>query len=67
MDLTHPELPWRTSSHSSAQGQNCVQVASIAAGVAVRDSKNPDGGKLVFTASEWSSFVAAVKDGTFDR
>ena len=43
-------LQWRKSSHSGS-GNNCVEVASMAAAVAVRDSKDPDGGHLVFDGS----------------
>lgn len=44
---------------------NCVEVASLGDGVAVRDSK---GGTdlLVFTADEWRAFVGGVKIGEFD-
>ena len=32
----------------------------------MRDSKDPDGPVLAFTAAEWEAFVAGVKDGEFD-
>jgi hypothetical protein len=34
--------------------------------ITVRDGKNPDGPKLIFTPDEWHAFVAGVKDGEFD-
>jgi hypothetical protein len=34
--------------------------------VAVRDSKDPAGPVLVFTAPEWDAFVGGAKDGEFD-
>ena len=34
--------------------------------VAVRDSKDPEGPKLVFTPDEWRAFAAGVRDGEFD-
>jgi hypothetical protein len=56
---------WRTSSFSGANG-NCVAVASLAdGGLAVRDSKAPDGPVLIFTASEWAAFTAGVRAGEF--
>jgi hypothetical protein len=56
---------WRTSSFSGGMG--CVEVASaIGGGVAVRDSKDPDGGFLIYTAHEWRSFLAGVRNGEFD-
>jgi hypothetical protein len=61
-------LTWRKSSRSGGQGGNCVEVATLAdGGTAVRDSKDPDGPKLLFTASEWDAFLGGAKDGEFDR
>jgi uncharacterized protein DUF397 len=59
---------WRKSSYSSANGGNCVEVArNLAATVAVRDSKDPQGPVLEFTPDEWRSFTAAVKAGEFGQ
>ena len=53
---------WRKSTRSSSEGQNCVEVAANLPGiVAVRDSKDPDGPKLIFTRAEWVAFVRCVK------
>ena len=57
-------LQWRKSSYSGS-GNNCVEVATMAAAVAVRDSKNPDRGHLVFETRVWRAFVAAVKVGKY--
>jgi hypothetical protein len=55
---------WRKSSHSSANGGACVEVASNLPGlVAVRDSKAPGGPALVFTTAQWQAFAARVKAG----
>jgi uncharacterized protein DUF397 len=52
---------WRTSTRSSGNGQ-CVEVATNLPGiVAVRDSKDPDGPKLVFAPEQWAAFVRGVK------
>lgn len=60
MDLSRAD--WRKSSFSSSNGGNCVEVArNITGVVAVRDSKDPDGPALVFTAGEWGSFAAGLK------
>ncbi|MFC5182305.1 DUF397 domain-containing protein [Actinomadura harenae] len=52
---------WRTSSHSSQGGQDCVEVAGLAPVVAVRDSKDPDGPKLILDAAAWSSLTRLVR------
>ncbi|WP_328689222.1 DUF397 domain-containing protein [Streptomyces caniferus] len=55
---------WRKSSYSNPDGGNCLEVAdNLPALVPVRDSKAPQGPALLFEASAWSSFVAAVKTG----
>jgi hypothetical protein len=60
-------LQWRKSSYSGSNGGACVEVAVLPeGGRAIRDSKNPDGARLSYTADEWRAFVAGVKDGEFD-
>jgi hypothetical protein len=56
---------WRKSSYSGG-GNNCVEVAAGAATVAVRDSKDPEGGELAFGASAWTAFTTAIKRGGYD-
>jgi Domain of unknown function (DUF397) len=52
---------WRTSSYSG-QGNSCVEVATNVPGVAaVRDSKDPDGPALRFTAGDWRAFIRDLK------
>lgn len=53
---------WHKSSLSTANGQ-CVEVRAGRGGVAVRDSKNPDGPVLSFTRPMWEAFLAEVKTG----
>ncbi|TDD54762.1 DUF397 domain-containing protein [Saccharopolyspora elongata] len=54
-----PALAWRKSSRSvgSGQGGNCLEVAFAGPAVAVRDSKDPGGPVLAFSASSWSAFL----------
>ncbi len=56
---------WRKSTFSNNTGA-CVEVADLDdGGRAVRDSKDPTGGHLRFTAAQWSTFTAGVRDGQF--
>ncbi|THJ75724.1 DUF397 domain-containing protein [Candidatus Frankia alpina] len=61
------ELVWRKSSYSNGAGGMCVEVAPLSEGIAVRDSKNPRGPMLAFSAAEWDAFLAGARDGEFDR
>jgi hypothetical protein len=65
MDDRSPAV-WRKSSRSSAEGANCVEVADLPGGCAVRDSKHPSGAVLRFTTATWSVFTTAIQDGQFD-
>jgi hypothetical protein len=63
---------WRASTGSDTDGA-CVEVAVVPGSkegsehvIAVRDSRNPDGPKLIFTPAEWDAFTAGVRDGEFD-
>lgn len=57
---------WRKSSYSS-NGSNCVEVAFAGDGVATRDSKNPTGPTLRFTARSWLGFLAEAKANRLTR
>ncbi|MER6815432.1 DUF397 domain-containing protein [Spirillospora sp. NPDC000708] len=59
MDLT--TATWRKSSRSGGTGGECVEVADLAGVVAVRDSKDPDGPKLVVRRDEFATLMAALK------
>jgi hypothetical protein len=56
---------WRKSSYSASNGGNCIEVArTLPAAIAVRDSKDPDGPRLIFTPQAWATFTAALRTGT---
>ncbi|MER7754790.1 DUF397 domain-containing protein [Kitasatospora sp. NPDC097643] len=56
---------WRKSSHSGGNGA-CVEIATPVAGaVAVRDSKDPEGPRLHFSAEAWNAFASAAAAGAF--
>ena len=64
-NISSDQLPWRKSTLSANNG--CVEAAPYAPGfVAVRDSKNPDAGMLIYDSHEWRCFIAGVRNGEFD-
>ncbi|HWC83086.1 MAG TPA: DUF397 domain-containing protein [Pseudonocardiaceae bacterium] len=51
---------WRKSSYSGG-GNDCVEIAAAPRLTAVRDSKNPDGPRLHFTAADFAAFLEGAK------
>ncbi|MCX2729906.1 DUF397 domain-containing protein [Saccharopolyspora sp. NFXS83] len=66
--LTNAE--WRKSSFSgggNGGGGQCVEAAALPDGrVAVRNSKRPEDGAVLFTRAEMLAWVQGVKAGEFD-
>ncbi len=57
---------WRKSSYSAGNGGQCVEVAqNLPAIVAVRDSNDPDGARLMLPPAAWAAFVDRIKRGGF--
>ncbi|WP_084779496.1 DUF397 domain-containing protein [Planobispora rosea] len=55
------EIVWRKSSLSTANNE-CVEVAVLPDGrVATRDSKDPEGAILLFSAGEWRNFLVVLR------
>ncbi|MGW7492238.1 DUF397 domain-containing protein [Streptomyces sp. NPDC054786] len=52
-----PELTWHKSSYSTGSGGECVEVASGAAAVHVRDSKDLTQSALTISPASWAAFV----------
>jgi len=64
--MEHSHVTWRKASYSGTNGGGCVEVASgLPCLVAVCDSKDPDGPRLVFTADDWQAFTGQVKAGEY--
>lgn len=52
---------WRKSSYSGANGGECVEVATTAGTVLVRDTKDRNGHVLSVPATAWRAFVSALR------
>jgi hypothetical protein len=64
MDLSCAQ--WRKASRSSSNGGACLEVArNFPRVVAIRDSKDPDGPKLVLSPDDWRALIVGVKAGRF--
>ncbi|NHO81874.1 DUF397 domain-containing protein [Micromonospora sp. CMU55-4] len=66
-----PELPpmrWSKSRRSNPSG-NCVELAELPGGngIAVRNSRHPEGPALIYTVDEIAAFVLGARDGDFDH
>ncbi|TYB48629.1 DUF397 domain-containing protein [Actinomadura chibensis] len=59
MDLTNAS--WRKSSYTGPNGGECVELASMPDVVAVRDSKDPDGPKLLVSRRAFAALLGDLK------
>ncbi|MDI5966090.1 DUF397 domain-containing protein [Streptomyces sp. SL13] len=61
------DVVWQKSTHSNSQG-TCVELARLPhGGVAMRNSRFPEGPALVYTRAEVAALLRGVKDGDFDQ
>jgi uncharacterized protein DUF397 len=51
---------WRKAKASAGDGA-CVEVASVDGWIVVRDSKNPDGTWMRYSAVSWREFTAKLR------
>lgn len=59
---------WRKSSYSNGPEGACVEVTRTRdLGIGVRDTKDRNGGTLLFEAGAWNSFLTALRDDRFTR
>lgn len=58
--MTSKYNDWRKTSYSNGTGQ-CVETASGAGVVLVRDTTDRDGGTLSFPAGAWQAFTGTIK------
>ncbi|MDL4774653.1 MULTISPECIES: DUF397 domain-containing protein [Thermomonosporaceae] len=60
-------ISWRKSSYSgSATDEMCVELADLAQGIGIRDSKSPAGGRLVVGRGGFGGLVGRIKGGALD-
>ncbi|HEV7962523.1 MAG TPA: DUF397 domain-containing protein [Actinoplanes sp.] len=60
-------VTWQKSGRSNPSG-NCVECAALPdGGVAVRNSRDPEGPALIYTPAEIEAFILGVRDGDFDN
>lgn len=57
---------WIKAARSNPTGDNCVELAGLPGGIAVRDSKDPDGPVLRFTADAWRGLTGRIREAEFD-
>ena len=52
---------WRKSSYSGDNGGACVEIASLAEAVLVRDTADRSGPVITFTDDAWRTFTATIR------
>ncbi|MEU9961834.1 DUF397 domain-containing protein [Streptomyces sp. NPDC050982] len=64
LEVTDPTAyaTWRKSTYSGESGGDCVEVndSALPTRIPVRDSKNPCGPAITFSAPAWTAFVTAL-------
>jgi hypothetical protein len=64
MDVEVLAANWRKASRSIGNGA-CVEAASAAGRVLVRDSVNPSGAVIAYAPGAWQGFIDSAKTGGF--
>ncbi|TDC74679.1 DUF397 domain-containing protein [Actinomadura sp. 7K507] len=59
MDLSR--VVWRKASLSKEDGSNCIELAGVPGRVAIRDSKDPNGPKLIIDHGDFQNFASVLK------
>ncbi|WP_075734895.1 DUF397 domain-containing protein [Streptomyces acidiscabies] len=65
-DASTIDAAWRKSSKSGGH-ENCVELAPYQDGIAIRDSKSPDGPAILHSRSQIASLLAGIRTGAFDK
>lgn len=56
-------LPYRKSTHSQPNQGECVEVAAVPGGRAIRDSGRPEETVLAFGRAEWRALLRVLRGG----
>ena len=59
-------IEWRKSSRSNASGNECVEVAYVPEGRAIRDSKAPNADHLALSSESFAQLISRVKRNELD-
>ncbi|MHB9753558.1 DUF397 domain-containing protein [Streptomyces sp. BYX5S] len=58
----HPAArTWFKSSYSGANTTECVEACPVTGGIAIRDSKDPEGNVTTFGARPWAHFLLSLR------
>ncbi|MDL4820868.1 DUF397 domain-containing protein [Actinomadura opuntiae] len=60
MDLSN--ATWRKASRSHDDGDQCIEVATVTSLIAVRDSKDPNGPKIIVSRSDFRHLAETLKN-----
>ncbi|MFI0479527.1 DUF397 domain-containing protein [Actinomadura sp. 9N215] len=55
------EVTWRKASRSTAEGDNCVEIADAPSAVVVRDSQDPQGPALMVSRRDFRRLAEVLK------
>lgn len=55
------DVRWRKSSYTTSNGGDCVEVARLAEGVGIRDSKNREHGHLTMPLTQFTALLTHLK------
>jgi hypothetical protein len=59
MELSN--LAWRKASYSADNGGHCIELATVPETVAIRDSKDPEGPKLLVNRDDFRRLTETIR------
>ncbi|MGI5208697.1 DUF397 domain-containing protein [Spirillospora sp. CA-108201] len=61
-------IAWRKSSYSgTSTDEMCIELAELPGCIGIRDSKDPDGGRLAVSGDAFGGLLRRIKEGALDR